>query len=215
MERALTGAPLHKWFILWQAQPFHDGLVPLHDAVVLEAGFLHKCDALPFCGDQDVLKHLPGPGALPGLAGMPPGALHGLAGMPPGALPGLGLPPAGLPPLGLPPSAPPPRPPGGALPQPAPQDAAATDTYRWKQDTDEVEVSVSVPLTAVKGEVKVVIQPRCLRLLHRDKALVEGQLCSHCNPEGSTWTLGRGQVTVSLEKKDPRPWPTLFAPVPP
>ncbi|CAK0843567.1 unnamed protein product, partial [Prorocentrum cordatum] len=71
---------------------------------------------------DDVLKHLPGPGALPGLAGMPPGALHGLAGMPPGALPGLGLPPAGLPPLGLPPSAPPPRPPGGALPQPAPQE---------------------------------------------------------------------------------------------
>jgi hypothetical protein len=151
----------------------------------------------------DVLKHLPGPGALPGLAGMPPGAL-----------PGLGLPPGALPPGALPPAPPPCRPPGAALPQPAPQDAAASDTYKWKQDTDEVEVSVGVPDTAVKGEVKVVIQPRCLRVLHRDQALIEGQLSSFCNPEGSTWTLGRGQVTVSLEKKDPRPWPALFAPAP-
>mmetsp|Transcript_97678 Transcript_97678/g.276886 ORF Transcript_97678/g.276886 Transcript_97678/m.276886 type:complete len:113 (-) Transcript_97678:106-444(-) len=96
--------------------------------------------------------------------------------------------------------------------QPAPQPADAEHIYNWRQDVDEVEVSVNVPGSAGKSDVKVVIQSRSLRVEHCGSILVEGQLAAVCCPEGSTWTLGRGRVVVSLEKANPKPWPSVFAP---
>eukprot|EP00930_Biecheleria_cincta_P098265 TRINITY_DN8993_c0_g1_i1.p1 TRINITY_DN8993_c0_g1~~TRINITY_DN8993_c0_g1_i1.p1 ORF type:complete len:348 (-),score=88.16 TRINITY_DN8993_c0_g1_i1:12-1055(-) len=129
--------------------------------------------------------------------------------LPPGCppLPGLGSGcglGGGMPPLGLPPGA---GPPGTALPQ----KGGETEEYSWRQDTDEVEVSVHLPDTAVKSEIKVHFQPKALKVHHCGKCLVEGQLASPCVPEGCTWTLSKGHVVVTLEKANPRPWPALFA----
>lgn len=124
----------------------------------------------------------------PGMPGMPPGP--GRPGMPPG-MPGAGQPP--------------PMPPGVQAPVQA-------SGYDWRQDADEVEVSVSVPNNATKAEVKVSFQSRSLRIEHCGSVVVEGQLAMNCRPSGSTWTLSKGRIVVSLEKADSRPWPDLFAP---
>mmetsp|Transcript_23837 Transcript_23837/g.42614 ORF Transcript_23837/g.42614 Transcript_23837/m.42614 type:complete len:335 (+) Transcript_23837:120-1124(+) len=130
-------------------------------------------------------------------------ALAGMPGMPrlpggPGSLP---MPP-GMPMGG------PPGPPGDPR---APQQGGTTEGYTWRQDTEEVEISVTLPADATKAEVKVQIQLKTLRVEHCGKALVEGQLAAPCSPDGSTWTLSKGRIVVTLEKKDPRPWTSLFA----
>eukprot|EP00413_Alexandrium_margalefii_P029396 CAMPEP_0204564620 /NCGR_PEP_ID=MMETSP0661-20131031/34993_1 /ASSEMBLY_ACC=CAM_ASM_000606 /TAXON_ID=109239 /ORGANISM="Alexandrium margalefi, Strain AMGDE01CS-322" /LENGTH=316 /DNA_ID=CAMNT_0051572283 /DNA_START=87 /DNA_END=1033 /DNA_ORIENTATION=+ len=130
----------------------------------------------------DAVKQLPPPGHA-GVPGMPP--MHGMPGMPG-------------------PGQPPPMPPGVQAPVQA-------SGYDWRQDADEVEVSVSVPNNATKTEVKVSFQSRSLRIEHCGSVVVEGQLAAVCRPAGSTWTLSKGRVVISLEKADSRPWPALFA----
>lgn len=164
----------------------------------------------------DLMKHLPGAGGQ--LPPLPPGSGLGGKGalppmpplLPPGGgggcgFPGGGLMPpggaAGMPPPGFrPPQAPPPPPSGGE-----------DGKYKWKQDGEELEVSVEVPVEARKTDVKVVFQPKALKVLHQGEVVLEGALAGQCCPEGSTWTLGKGRLVVSLEKASPKPWPTLFA----
>lgn len=150
-------------------------------------------DKMPSAGDiagkadaiNEMVKHLPNPGAPQ--PGMPhPGMPH--PGMP---HPGMGQPP--------------PMPPGV-------QEEVQGSGYNWRQDADEVEVSVCVPNDATKASVKVKFQSRTLRIEHAGSVVVEGQLAAICRPEGSTWTLSKGRVIVSLEKANSKPWPDLFAP---
>lgn len=113
------------------------------------------------------------------------------------------------------------RPPGpGPMPQlpprpmgpPPPQTGGSNDAYSWRQDTDEVEISVAVKDTVTKGQIKVAIQSRSLRVECCGEVLVEGTLAAPCCPEGSTWTLSKGRVVVSLEKASPQPWPSVLVP---
>lgn len=134
--------------------------------------------------NQDAINDLMKHLPQPGHNHGPPG--HGHPGMPPG----MGQPPA--------------LPPGVQAPVQA-------SGYNWRQDAEEVEVSVSVPNNATKTEVKVRFQSRNLRIEHCGTVVVEGQLAAVCRPEGCTWTLSKGRVVVSLEKADSRPWPDLFA----
>lgn len=148
----------------------------------------------------DMMRHLPRPPQ--GAAGPP---------APAGPLPSLGpMGPMGpmAPPGGMPhPMAMPPMPhPRNALPQAGGGD----ESCNWKQDVEEVEVTVSVPNNATKTEVKVVIHKQALKVEHLGKPVAEGRLGGVCAPEGSTWTFGRGHVVITLEKADPRPWPSLF-----
>jgi len=152
----------------------------------------------------DLMKHL-GPGA----GGMPPGmpGLPGMPGMPPGmpGMPGLpGLP--GMP--GMPPGA---RPPGAPGEPPAQQQlGGGSEDCNWTQDGDDVEVIVSVPNNATKADVKVVIQAQSLKVMHNGEVIAEGKLGGGCQPGGSTWTISRGRVVISLEKANSRPWASLF-----
>jgi len=137
--------------------------------------------------------------ATPGAAS-PLGALGSLGsalGM--GAAGGAGKPWPGQP-LGLPTHG----------PNAAPQAGGETETFAWKQDGDEVEVSVVVPSSATKSNVKVAIGAKSLRVEHAGSVLMDGRLASACDADGSTWTLSRGRVVISLEKADPRPWPSLL-----
>mmetsp|Transcript_95876 Transcript_95876/g.276890 ORF Transcript_95876/g.276890 Transcript_95876/m.276890 type:complete len:345 (+) Transcript_95876:85-1119(+) len=154
----------------------------------------------------EMLRQGPAPGAATGPQGHPGAASGGQLGpCPPGGMP-LGPRPPGSPmPLhpGMmgPPRGPPPLQKGGE-----------DDGYAWKQDTDELEVSVDVPGDATKNQIKVIFAARRLQVQHAGKVLVDGQLSAQCVPDGSTWTMGKGRVVISLEKADPRPWPSLFAP---
>jgi len=149
-------------------------------------------DKLPSAADvagsadaiADLMRHLPPPGQCP------PGML------PPG-YPGAG-------PLGQMM-----RPAGAGPPQATPSGGVG-EAYTWRQDGDEIELSVTVPSNATKGDIKVVFQPRAVEVEHKGTILVEGQLAGLCRPEGSTWTLSKGRVVISLEKADPRPWQSLL-----
>jgi len=152
----------------------------------------------------EMMRHLPAPGAAGGGGGGgPPG--------PPGG------PPHGMHPQQMQQHPHHPRPPagmGGPMPGgPAPpqQGGSEADGYTWKQDADELEVSVIVPNTATKAQVKVTFGAKKLRVEHAGAVLVEGQLAANCDPDGSTWTLSKGRLVVSLEKADRKPWPGLFA----
>jgi len=164
-------------------------------------------DKLPAAADvassadaiNDLMKHLP----QPGQGGVPPGMPH----------PGM-LPPPGMGHPGLHPGMRPPPPPGVQAPQEGngPGSGDTNAGFNWRQDPEEIEVSVSLPATATKADVKVVFKSRSLRVEHRGEVLVEGQLASGCHPEESTWTMSKGRVVVSLQKADSRPWQTLFVP---
>lgn len=163
---------------------------------------------------SDLMKHVPLPGSAgtqgqPGM--MPPGAGPPGVGQPPRPPhPGM-LPPGARPPLGHPAAGPP-----GVGPPPAnrrdalPQAGGETDAYAWKQDMDEVEVSVSVPADATKAQVKVKITAKTIRVEHASAVVVEGTLAAPCDAEGSTWTISKGRVVISLEKVNPGPWPSLL-----
>merc|ERR1719336_168116 len=153
---------------------------------------------------SELLRHMPEPGTAPPRPGGPP--MH-----------------PGPPPPGARPPGPPGHPghPGhpGYPPHPGmvpnkrdalPQAGGESDGFAWKQDTDEVEVSVTVPATATKAQVKVSIKAKQLRVEHAGAVLVDGTLAAACEPEGSTWTISKGRVIISLEKTNPGPWPALL-----
>eukprot|EP00438_Fugacium_kawagutii_P024916 Skav236064 [mRNA] locus=scaffold2566:238081:240385:+ [translate_table: standard] len=74
-----------------------------------------------------------------------------------------------------PPGAPPgpfPPPPG----PPPPQQGGSTDAYKWRQDTEEVEVSVIVPDATTKADVKVQFQSKSLKAFADFQCFV----CSAC-----------------------------------
>lgn len=158
----------------------------------------------------DKLPPDPPPGANPleALLSANPAAAaglgNGLPGMPPGMPPHLGG-------MGGPgPSGPPPGargPPEETVPENAVVEA---DGYKWTQDNEEVEVTVTVSTEAKKNEVRVIFKAQQLRVELAGEVLCEGKLASRCEPDESTWTLSKGRIVCSLAKKDPRPWQSLF-----
>lgn len=91
-----------------------------------------------------------------------------------------------------------------------PEATSEPGTFTWKQDRDEVEVSVALPKDADKKDVKVTILAESLRVDHKGKKLLKGNFVAKCSPNGSTWTMGRGRVDISLEKAEASQWPSLF-----
>lgn len=165
-------------------------------------------DKLPSAADiagnadaiTEMMKHLPPPGHAGSGVGGPPGA--------PGGPPQMGVGPPGQ---GAPSGHPhgmmgPPR----GMAAPPQQIGGEDDGYSWKQDADELEVSVIIPSSATKAQIKVTIAARKLCVEHAGSVLAEGQLAAACCPAGSTWTMSKGRVVISLEKADSRPWPSLF-----
>jgi len=90
------------------------------------------------------------------------------------------------------------------------QGADSGPPHTWKQDKEEVEISVRLPPGAEKADLKVTILADMLKVEHAGKVLVAGQLAAKCSPNGSTWTMGKGRVEISLEKADAEQWPSLF-----
>mmetsp|Transcript_19069 Transcript_19069/g.38529 ORF Transcript_19069/g.38529 Transcript_19069/m.38529 type:complete len:319 (-) Transcript_19069:107-1063(-) len=97
------------------------------------------------------------------------------------------------------------------VPPPRPEEPLGEPgSFTWKQDREEVEVSVVLPKDAQKADVKVTILAESLRVDHAGKVVREGRLAARCSPNGSTWTIGRGRVEISLEKAEAAQWPSLF-----
>eukprot|EP00933_Yihiella_yeosuensis_P050434 TRINITY_DN48219_c0_g1_i1.p1 TRINITY_DN48219_c0_g1~~TRINITY_DN48219_c0_g1_i1.p1 ORF type:complete len:325 (-),score=79.94 TRINITY_DN48219_c0_g1_i1:116-1012(-) len=90
------------------------------------------------------------------------------------------------------------------------QAAKGNGAYTFKQEKQEVEVSVRMPKDAQKSDVKVTILMDSLKVEHAGKVLLEGSLAGKCSPNGSTWTMTGSRVEISLEKADETHWPSLF-----
>jgi len=101
-------------------------------------------------------------------------------------------------------------PPAAAAPAASGYPGGSTDLYSWKQESEEVEVSVKVPKGAQKSDVKVTILAENLKVEHLGKVILEGELGGRCSPSGSTWTMDNGRVVITLEKGDATRWPSLF-----
>jgi len=82
--------------------------------------------------------------------------------------------------------------------------------YTWKQEKDEVEVSVKVPKGVQKSDIKVTILMDSLKVEHGETLLLEGTLAGKCGPNGSTWTMTGSRVEITLEKASEGAWPSLF-----
>jgi len=148
----------------------------------------------------ELLKHLPSPPGGPPGQGMPPGMPPGHARPPmpggmPGGMPGLGAFPGG----------------SGGSRMPLAAAAGSGEDYTWRQELEELELSVTVPPESTKRDIKVLITSQSLRVTHAGAVVVEGSLAGRCEPSGSTWTVSKGCVVVTLEKAGVKPWPSLFA----
>eukprot|EP00440_Ansanella_granifera_P073403 gb/GFBE01079651.1/.p1 GENE.gb/GFBE01079651.1/~~gb/GFBE01079651.1/.p1 ORF type:complete len:307 (+),score=102.24 gb/GFBE01079651.1/:1-921(+) len=88
--------------------------------------------------------------------------------------------------------------------------AGSGGAYTWKQEKEEVEVSVRMPKDAQKSDVKVTILADSLKVEHLGKVLLQGDLAGKCSPNGSTWTMTGSRVEITLEKADQTAWPALF-----
>jgi len=108
------------------------------------------------------------------------------------------------------PSAPQKVPAAPAGPPPGGESSYGGTKFTWKQEAEEVEVSVAVPAGAHKAHVKVTILADSLRVEHAGDVLLEGSLSLKCSPGGSTWTMNNCRIEISLEKLEPQTWPSLF-----
>lgn len=86
----------------------------------------------------------------------------------------------------------------------------AQGAYTWKQENEEVEVSVRVPKDAKKEDIKVTILADSIKVEHEGKILLAGSFAGKCSPNGSTWTMTGSRVEITLVKASADKWPSLF-----
>lgn len=82
--------------------------------------------------------------------------------------------------------------------------------YSWKDEGEEVEVSVTIEKGTPKRDVKVEFKSRELRVLK--PVTLNLKLHAAVEVDDCTWTLGDGKIVVTLAKKDPQSWPSLAPP---
>jgi len=78
------------------------------------------------------------------------------------------------------------------------------------ENLDSNKDSVKPKKDAKKDDVKVTILAESLKVEHLGKVIVEGELGGRCRPNGSTWTMNKARVEITLEKADATKWPSLF-----
>jgi len=81
------------------------------------------------------------------------------------------------------------------------------DGYSWTQQPDEVEICVDVPAGTTKKDVKMLFKVKELSM--EAPSHLKLQLHNAVDPDGCGWTLSKGQVVVTLEKKEVGMWPQL------
>lgn len=83
--------------------------------------------------------------------------------------------------------------------------------FTWKQESEEVELSLAMPEGSRKEEVKVTILMESIKIEHKGKVILEGDFAGKVSTGGSTWTMSKGRVEVTLEKAEAKQWPTFFS----
>jgi prefoldin subunit 5 len=89
--------------------------------------------------------------------------------------------------------------------------SASDGSYSWKQEPDETELIIKVPVGTKKGDVKVKILAESICVYAAEKVVLEKELAGKCSPSSSTWTMNNDRIELTLTKAEPGFWPTLFA----
>ncbi|CAK9073441.1 NudC domain-containing protein 1 [Durusdinium trenchii] len=82
------------------------------------------------------------------------------------------------------------------------------DGYTWKDEEEELEVILEVPEGTTKKDVKIDFRREEVRIL-KPKTLTL-KLFKSVEVDGCSWTMGKGQIVITLEKSEAAPWPQLL-----
>ncbi|KAH0476399.1 MAG: uncharacterized protein KVP18_005209 [Porospora cf. gigantea A] len=83
-----------------------------------------------------------------------------------------------------------------------------TENYSWNQNWTDVNLLLCPPAQA--KEVEVTIRRTSLCILVRGQVLLDGQLSSHVDPDGSSWWVEDKRVYVTLAKVEEAWWPSVL-----
>lgn len=122
----------------------------------------------------------------------------------------------------------PPRPPEKVIPKPtqtatdtpkAPEEKEVYGLRKWTQTNDEVEIFVGVPKETVKGDIKMVLTDKSLKLTVRGQVALGGELLMPVDKSDFQWQIedegAARMVWIQLTKSTPAQkgadwWRTLF-----
>ena len=84
-----------------------------------------------------------------------------------------------------------------------PKTSGATDSYKWYQTDDEVEISVPLVDCADKRQISVEMKPNRVRIIASGVTIIDGPLDDTIVVDESTWTFSQKDkmLQVSLSKK--------------
>lgn len=83
------------------------------------------------------------------------------------------------------------------------------DGYSWKDEPEELEVLVHVEAGTSKKDVKIEFKKQEIRI--SKPVSLSLKLLKPVDVDGCNWTLGNGQLILTLEKATAQPWPQLCA----
>lgn len=84
------------------------------------------------------------------------------------------------------------------------------EPFNWRVDDDVVIVTVPRPPEIQKQHVKVSIKPNHLRVTLGSNRVIDGELFQSIDPDLSTWTFEREQISVELSMKKKMRWLMLL-----
>ena len=86
------------------------------------------------------------------------------------------------------------------------------DGYTWKQDNEEVEVTVPVPEGTRGKEIKVAFKPSSVKVTvpSKDNFELSFDLFANVSTDDCTWSLSDGSLVITMEKaSSDETWPAL------
>merc|ERR1711862_484840 len=87
-----------------------------------------------------------------------------------------------------------------------------TETYTWRQTSEDVEVTLKKDgiTKADKKEVKITFTRQKLKLEVKGEKIIDGTLWSQIDPDECTWTLSDGVLQVTMMKASEESWVDLL-----
>jgi HSP20 family molecular chaperone IbpA len=108
--------------------------------------------------------------------------------------------------------------PGGSLaptivpPEDQPSLKGETESYKWYQTDDEVDITIRVPDCKNKKEISVSFKPRHVKATVLGTVFLDAELADSIVVDESTWTFSDDLLQITLSKKNTdKMWKSLLA----
>ena len=99
--------------------------------------------------------------------------------------------------------------------RPLGSDPADDSPWRWRQDEEEVELTVPLESKVTKREVLVKFLEKRLVVRVKDDVLIDAKVGGRVDPDGSSWSFGKDCLVLTLAKADDANWKRLVVRDPP